>query len=116
MLQVSYWLLLLIHALAVFRLGWFVVKDKLWKVTRDRMLARLDEPSVDDDGNIRKGHDFVKGKLWDLLQCPYCVTAWVAAGVLGAHRIFVGPVPVPVWWWLAIWAGGLVIWNLFDDE
>lgn len=112
----SHFLLFLAQCLAVFRLTWFIVHDKLWEGTRQRLLDFLGAPSTGEDGSIRPKRDLMKGKLWDLIQCPWCVSAYVSAGVLFAYRLLVAPVPVPVLWWLGIWGGGLVIINLFDDE
>jgi hypothetical protein len=108
---VSYRLLLIIHSAATAFLTYGVVKSVLFDDIRKPVLDYLgadkpDQPVI----------NFFKAKAWDLIQCPYCTGAWVAGGVLGAHRIFVGPVPMPLWWWMATWAGCLVIYTIIVDD
>lgn len=44
----------------------------------------------------------------ELMSCPWCVSAWMAAGVTGGTWLTVG-LPVPVLMWAATWALGALM-------
>lgn len=46
--------------------------------------------------------------LAELVSCPWCASAWVAAGVTAGVWATVG-LPVPVLVWAAVWAAGALI-------
>lgn len=103
-----------IWSLVTYRVARFIVLDTLWDDTRERMLDWL-QPPEHREPSFRRPYQLAKHKLGELIGCPYCVSVWVAAGVLLAHRIFVGAFPIPVWLWLATAAGGLIAWAIVDN-
>lgn len=112
------WLLFLIHTLVVYRVARFIAEDSLIEGWRKAILFRLNakdasslNPRLRDDPR-----EFFKGKAFELLQCPYCLTIWIGAGVVGIHLIWLDGLPVPVWWWLALSGGALVWWSIIEDE
>jgi hypothetical protein len=105
----SLWLLLVIWSAATYRVTRLIVLDTLIEEPRDKVMDWLERYK----GERRPAW---KQKLSELLGCPYCVSAYVSAGVLVAHRVIVGSFPVPVWFWLAVWTGGLVIYAYIDSE
>lgn len=73
--------LLLLDALAVFRLTWLVTQDTMpFGPLRDS----LDRERPDS-------------KLTELINCPWCVSAYVAPVVLGLHALAPG-----VWPYIAV--------------
>lgn len=106
------WYLLVVWSLATYRLSRFIVLDTIFGGIRALTERRL----VKIAGSASRLLAWLAGKLYDLIGCPYCVTVWVAAGVLLAHRIAVGPFPIPVWQWLAVSAASLVVWAVVDND
>jgi hypothetical protein len=78
-----------IIALAAYRLTRFLVFDSLFGfnlASRSRMSGRLDRWAYTTDG---KDRTYWRGKLADLLVCPYCTGFWVTIGVWASW--FYGP-------------------------
>jgi hypothetical protein len=96
---------LIVWSAVTYRISRFVIMDTIWEGTRDRLVDRLEQSDR-----------LLPRKTIDWIGCPYCVTPWVAAGVLATHRVFVGPFPEPVWAWLAVATGALVFWAITDSE
>jgi hypothetical protein len=44
----------------------------------------------------------------ELMSCPWCVSAWMAAGVTGGTWLIIG-LPVPVLMWFGSWALGALM-------
>ena len=108
-------LLFLIHALLVYRVSRFIISDELIDGTRKKILHRLEasEPGTPTlRGNPR---EFFKDKAWSLLQCPYCVSMYVGGGTVLIHLWWLDGLPYPVWWWLGICAGALIVWTIVED-
>lgn len=103
-----------IWSLVTYRVARHIVLDTLWDNTRTKLIDKLQPPETREP-KIRQPYRLVKWKLGELIGCPFCVTVWVAAGVVFAHRLFVDDVPIPVWAWLATAAGGLVVWAIVDN-
>jgi hypothetical protein len=67
-----------IVALAAFRLTRFFTLDSLVGANLDSNSAFsrvLDEWAYDEEGNER---GFIRGKVGDLLSCPYCLGFWIS--------------------------------------
>lgn len=69
-------LLLLLDGLAVFRLTRLITDDTI-------PFGRL---------RLRVEARWPNAWFTELATCPWCMSVWVAAGVLGAHAL------VPAWW------------------
>lgn len=54
-------------------------------------------------------------KLQELISCPFCISVWIAAGLVVVTDLFVDSFPLPVFQWLAIAAGALVIWRIVEE-
>jgi hypothetical protein len=78
--------ILVVCALAAARLTRLVVDDVIFDQPRAWLVTRLD------------------GKLEKLITCPWCISAWLSAGVL-VLAWAVHPIEVPVLAWLAVWWG-----------
>lgn len=103
----------LILGLVVYRVTRFIILDDLIEGTRDRVLnGLLAGRSEDELGSL----PLWRRKLYTLLNCPFCVSIYVAAGVVLAHRWIVEPLPAPVWWWLGTATVALVVYTYIDSE
>ena len=70
--------------LAAFRVVRFVVFDKLVGAhleSRSKFSRRLDTWAYDQNGQDRS---FVRGKVGDLLTCPWCIGFWISLAVWAA--------------------------------
>ena len=103
--QVTYFVLLIVLSAVTYRVGRFLLLDSLIDAPRERVMVWLEE---------HPGR--VWGKVYELVDCPWCITIWIAAGVVGLQAWVVGGVPVPVWTWLAVATGSLVWWKIIDDD
>ena len=54
-------------------------------------------------------------KLGELISCPFCISVWIAAALAVVADYFVPSVPLPVFQWLAVAAGTLVIWRIVEE-
>lgn len=97
-------MLILIAALATYRVTRFLVLDSLISAQRvwlhNLVLGR--KPGA------------VRSKIHELLTCHNCLTVWVGAGVVGLLDAF-GSVPMPAATWLAVASGALVIWRYVEE-
>jgi hypothetical protein len=95
---VSYFVLVLVLSAVTWRVTRFLILDTL-----------LDTP-----------RDWVH--LW--LQTPHPtrwvyalkIKVWVAAGAVLLTRPFVDGIPLPVWTWLAVATGAMIIWDYVDKD
>jgi len=101
----SYIVTLLVLSAVTYRVSRFLVLDTLIDEPRNWVLSKLE---------MKQGLFFAK--LIDLIGCPYCITIWVSAAIVAVHHFLVQALPVPVWTWLAVATGSLVLWNLVDSE
>lgn len=101
MIDVLLWSVLL--GAAAYRVGRFIVLDTMFEGTRDRVIGALESRS----------HKLVFSKLFDLLQCPFCITVWTSlAATLVA--VFGAGVPYPLLVWAASSVFALVFWRIVD--
>lgn len=75
--------------LSTHRITRFIVRDcmPLISVPRDWILARTD-PTVEDVANGRKPRGVFLRSIGYLLQCEWCVSIWVSAGLVFALTQF----------------------------
>lgn len=92
-------ILLVVLALACYRVTRFIIDDTLIDRQRDWVFRRT------------AGHP----KIHELLDCPYCVSIWVAAGMVAGADL-VTSVPLPLLTWLATSGGALVAWKFIEVE
>lgn len=111
---VSLFLLLVVHGAVVYRVGRFIALDSLIDEPRDWVLAQLGSRAY-DPATGRWGRLW-RRKLMTLIECPWCVTVWVAGATTLVHHFFVDPLPYPVFWWLAINTVGLVFWDRIEPD
>lgn len=126
------WLLLIVIALAVYRLTRLVIKDTfpplLW--ARDRLVGgwRPLTPGEQEIQSRQPGGNqafpiteiegvtnrWVTRRSWvpdwlsDLLSCAFCASGWISLAVVVAVAFTVG-VPAPLLVWPAVWAAGSLI-------
>lgn len=106
----------LILALVVARVTRFVVLDELIAGTRDRVIFWL-QLRVDEDLELPPSRSQrIKQKISILLECPWCVSIYVAAVVVLIHLFgpFVDPLPLPVWYWLALSMAAVILIEIVD--
>jgi hypothetical protein len=100
-----FWLLLFIMACVTYRVSRFIILDGMIAGTRTKVVNWLDF----------RAHKLIYRKLAELLECPYCVTIWVSAGTVLITSVYVD-IPLPVWVWLAVGTGALMIWSFVDND
>ena len=97
--------LAILLSLVAYRVTRFVVKDTIIEGTRIWL------------------HTFILGnkkpKLWreklqELISCPFCISVWISAATVAVADHYVS-VPLPVFQWLAVAAGTLVIWRIVEE-
>lgn len=92
--------LIIILGLAAARLTRLVLLDSILERPRAWWQAKLGEWATADDKRRRTS----SGKwLLALLECPFCFSAWVSAGLIGVTWLVGTHVPLPVFAWLAAW-------------
>lgn len=111
-------LLFIIFTLSVHRVTRFIIRDclPLISVPRDWILARTD-PTEDDlyAGHKERGA-FMKS-IGYLLQCEWCMSIWVSAGLLyGLVQFEPMPWPHAIGWWLAGSSVAALISEKVEDE
>lgn len=97
--------LLILFSLVVYRIVRFLISDSLIEGTRlklgDWILAGGKDPAQWRD------------KLYEFMACPYCLSIWASAGVVGLAQIWVD-VPLPWLMWLAVSGGCMVVWRIVE--
>lgn len=94
----------LIMSAATYRICRLMILDKIGSGPRDKFYGLLS----------RHPNRFTI-LLQELMRCPYCLSVWVSAGVVGVTWIFF-PLVLPVLQWPAVAAGSLVFWHVLDTE
>ncbi len=101
----NYLLVIAILSAVVYRISRFIVLDTLMEGTRDKLVDWLEHHP-----------GFFWTKFKELIGCPYCVTIWISAVLVWVQNVFVAPVPLPVYTWLAVSTGSVMIWSFVDSE
>lgn len=106
------WTLILIGALVTWRVTRFIVADDLIEGVRAKVID-----FVQPRRPLHKGRDFLFGKAYTLITCPWCVSIYVSAGFLLLSRwLVVDSIPVPVWTWLAVGALSILPYQFADGD
>lgn len=115
--------LLIVMAVATYRVTRLVVGDTIWEGWRDKFKQWA---YVDPENHVwrkipgRPWLTFWRGKLADLVTCPFCISVWIAGFMYVALKTADG------WdgtsWvehgvaWMAVAGGAIMIWNLVEIE
>jgi hypothetical protein len=108
------WLILVLLIAGTYRLTRLVVKDDFPPIqwARDKIRntrpAVYTGPFVDPMMDPERAANYRWWWLGELVSCHWCASAYIAAGTVGFTLIWVW-LPLPVLWWLAVWAGAAVI-------
>lgn len=105
-------ILLVVLSAVTYRISRFIVLDSLIDGPRDRIADWLERHSDPRPWNPH----VVFRKVGELLECPWCITIWVAGAVVATHHHVVDPLPVPVWMWLTTATGALIFWAIIDTD
>lgn len=105
---VNLFFLFLLMSLTVYRLTRLVVRDTfppiLW--IRKRLVG-------DETEEVLPSWSWTPTWVSDLLSCPYCASGWISLGTMLIVDAYTS-LPLPILWWFAIWAGGVVTYNYED--
>jgi hypothetical protein len=107
---VSYFVLVLVLSAVTWRVTRFLILDTLLDTPRDWVHLWLQTP------HPKRWVYALKIKVFELISCPYCTSVWVAAGAVLLTRPFVDGIPLPVWTWLAVATGAMIIWDYVDKD
>ena len=96
--------LMILLALACYRVTRFIVKDSLIQGFRIWLHTALlgNKPRLWRD------------KLQELISCPFCISVWIAAALVAGVNHY-RSVSLPFVQWLAVAGATCVIWNLTED-
>jgi hypothetical protein len=102
----TYFVTLIVLSAVTYRVARFIVLDTLVDVPRDKVHGWLElHPNA------------LSRKVLELLGCPWCITIWVSAATVVVHDAVVSDgVAVPVWTWLTVAVGSLLLWHVLDSE
>lgn len=120
------WLIFTLMSFSVYRITRFIILDSLIEMWRERFYEWVLSPlSHDDKKMVLDYHEdgplrtlpAWRRKLYQLSSCPFCISAYVAGAVL-VTTLWVSDFsfPMPVWWWLGIWTGGLIVYRIIDAD
>lgn len=97
-------ILIVVMSAVTYRVTRFITADTLIEEPRDRFVEWAE------------GQSGWRYKLAQLAVCPYCASIWVSAGCVLLTRLAIGTMPLPVWMWLTVAAGALVLRNAAGDD
>lgn len=100
------WLLFVLTSLATYRVTRLLVTDTLPLVSTPRYALVRYLAVVDDEGRIRESRRWgvVGWSVAYLVTCPWCMSGWVAAALVGIECVALPHVSYPWLLWLAAWA------------
>lgn len=104
---------LFVLALATFRITRLVTRDDFPPIFHVRRWIQLARPRV----TRRPAEGPPYTDFWwlgELVSCPWCASAYVSAGLVGATWWLHG-MPLPVICWLAVWGAGAALAHWVDD-
>lgn len=105
-----------IFSLVTYRATRFLIEDSLIDTPRDwlkkTVIMRGKIPGVRYNPNPTPAW---RSKLYELTECPYCVSVWVALASVGCARLTGASVPQPFWVWLASAGGCMIVWSVVED-
>lgn len=110
----SLWLLLVVLALATFRLTRLITRDDFPPILWARTRIQRARPTVTKSATL--GHEAYVDYWWlgELVSCPWCASAYVSGGVVAATWYLHG-LPLPVFCWLAVWGAGAYVADRVDS-
>lgn len=97
--------LIVILSLACHRVTRFIVKDTLIDGFRIWLHTVI----------LGRKPKLWREKLQELISCPFCISVWIAAALVALSDLFVCSIPLPVFVWLAVASGTLVIWRIVEE-
>lgn len=97
--------LLVLTSLTVYRVVRFFLRDTLIDRQRNWLYEKI---LGDGAGKLRE-------KLYELLDCKFCLSIWVSAGTVAVADRYTS-VPLPVFVWLASSAGAMVVWRVVESD
>jgi hypothetical protein len=96
--------LIAVCALVVYRVTRFFLKDTL-----------IDEPREWVYEKILSKQAVWRDKLYELLDCPYCLSIWFSAATIAVADRYTS-VPLPVFAWLATAGLCMVVWRIVERD
>lgn len=103
--------LIVLLSLSTYRVTRFFLRDTLIDQPREWVYMKLLRPNETAIGKGQKWRD----KVYELLDCPYCLSVWVAGFSVLAVTFHL-PVPLPVFAWLAASAGAMIVWRFVERD
>lgn len=107
-----------LNALLVYRVTRFVIEDTLIDGIRNKVLGWIVGSQVEmgPDGMPKlRIPSLWRRKLRELLTCPYCLSAYVAAAATIVTDHYYN-VPLPWFYWLAVAAASLMVWRYVEQN
>jgi hypothetical protein len=98
-------LTVLVLAFVVYRITRFLIKDTLIDGQRQWVHSKI----------LGVNPKAWRDKLYELIDCPYCLSVWIAAGTVAATDAFTS-VPLPVLAWLSTCGATMVLWHIIEVE
>lgn len=100
------WFLLVLTCLATYRVTRLLVEDTLPLVAIPRWHTLNFFCVLDSEGRIKSARRLgtVGWSIGYLVTCPWCLSAYVAAALVGLEVLTLDHVPYPWLLWLAAWA------------
>lgn len=96
--------LIIVASLCVYRLTRFFLRDTL-----------IDEPREWLYNKILAKETLWRDKLYELLDCPYCLSIWFSAATIAVADLYTS-VPLPVYAWLATAGLCMVVWRIVERD
>ena len=85
MLTHGFWFLTC-DALAVYRLSVLATKDTLTEPVREWLRRPWSMTPADGAAHTMRGYSGLRWRTFELLSCQWCVSIWLAAGVVALTR------------------------------
>ena len=107
-------ILVVLMSLASYRATRFVIDDSLIDGPRDwfkRKVLHARPAGPDFLPPETKG----RAKLFELVECPYCMSVWIASAIVAATWIFT-PIALPVLVWGATCGAVMAWWRLIEPD
>lgn len=96
-------------SLTAYRATRFIIEDDLIEKPRTKLKFKILAP----EAGVPKSPFRVK--VVDLLECPYCMSVWVTAGVFLATWAFT-PIALPALSWGATCGAVMAWWRLIEPD
>lgn len=119
------WLTFVLLCFVTYRVTRFIVLDSLIEVWREKFYNALLAPLSESDRRLVLDlHEdaplrilpWWRRKFYQLFSCPFCISVWIAGAVVSITNQWYEALPLPVWWWLAVSTGSLIVYRIIDAE